>query len=314
MGCALEGLLPLPLLLLLLPPPLLLFLLAPGSHGLSCSASSVNWTAGLTATCLNFSGQELDMLPNELQASNLEYLDLSRNRLQHLPGSLFASLGKLQVLDVTGNPLFTVSGTLGALCALELRADCACALVPWHQARANCSEAPSLQCQVGFNYTQNLTLFLKTHCPEGLSTAAIGGLAAGGCVLLALGIAGSWLAHRLRDWRARGTQSLGKMLTASSAPSQGSSQQTRYGSRAQSPQAPMKVQLSPVSPDYENMFQGEPAQPRWDDRPQSANDSDFYMEFEEQSAESGPHAIYCNLPTLQPEAEQDEEDYVVPGR
>ncbi|XP_055975656.1 leucine-rich repeat-containing protein 25 [Sorex fumeus] len=309
MGCALEGLPPPLLLPLLLLPPLLLFLEAPGSHGLSCSASPVNWTAGLTATCLNFSGQDLDELPDELQASSLEHLDLSRNRLQYLPGPLFASLEKLQVLDVTGNPLSTVSRALGALCTLELRADCACALVPWHQARTNCSDAPSPQCQVGFNYTQNLTLFLETHCPEGLGTAAVAGLATGGFVLLALGIAGSWLGYRLRGRGATGTQSLGKMLTASDAPSR----QPRYGSRAGSPGSPMNVQPGPASPDYENMFQGEPAQPHWDDRPQSASDSDFYMEFQEQSAESGSNAIYCNLPTLRPEAEQDDDDYVVPG-
>lgn len=310
MGCALAGVPP-------PPPPLLLLLLllleAPGVQGLSCSATPVNWTAGLTATCLNFSGQDLALLPTALEAGSLQHLDLSRNRLRQLPEPFFASLEELQVLDVTGNPLSTVPGTLGARCALELRADCACALGPWHQARVNCSDAPSPACQVGFNHTQNLTLFLETHCPGGLGAAAVAGLVVGVCALLALGLTGSLLACRLRDRRAAGTQSPGKALAASEVPRPGSSRQSRYSSRARSPRAPVVVQPGPASPDYENMFQGEPAQPRWRDRPGSGHDSDCYMEYEEPDADPGPQAIYCNLQALNLRTEQDE-DYVVPGR
>lgn len=307
MGCALAGAPPPPLLLLLL-----LLLEAPGGHGLSCSVSPVNWTAGLTATCLNFSGQGLEVLPAELAASDLEHLDLSWNRLQYLPAPFFASLEKLQVLDVTGNPLSMVAGELGARCALELQADCACALAPWHQARANCSAASSLQCHSGFNHTRNLTRFLETHCPEGLGPAAIGGLVGGACVLLTLGLVGSYLAYRFRGLWATGTQSPpGKTLGAPQKSRPNSSRQSRYSSRARNVREPGAVQPSPASADYENMFQGEPTQPRWNDRTGSAQDSDYYMEFD-QSADASPQAIYCNLQALQ-EQDQDEEDYVIPG-
>ncbi|KAK1342497.1 hypothetical protein QTO34_015262 [Cnephaeus nilssonii] len=87
---------------------LLLLLQDPCSLGLSCNVSSgdVDWNTEFTATCLNFSGQGLIIPWNRsLQASSVLLLDLSGNGLRELPWSFFARLEKLQILNVTNNPL-----------------------------------------------------------------------------------------------------------------------------------------------------------------------------------------------------------------
>ncbi|KAB1259606.1 Leucine-rich repeat-containing protein 25 [Camelus dromedarius] len=160
------------LLLLLL---LLLLLHNPGSQGLSCNVSSgdVDWTREFTDTCLNFSGQNLRQLPQNqsLQASSVLLLDLSDNHLKKLPPLFFTLLGELQVLDVTNNQLDPVDRALAERCNLDLKADCSCGLLPWHEVRRdNCSDQLPLQClDMATGGWHNLSAFLEVGCASGLA-------------------------------------------------------------------------------------------------------------------------------------------------
>lgn len=308
----------------LLSQLLLLLLEAGGAQELSCESAPpvANWSYTPDIECLNMSSQGLKVLQGEMQASGLKVLDLSGNNLRRLPGTFFAGLKNLRVLDTRGNPLAMVDEELGRWCWLELRSTCACALGPWHAARNNCSDAP--QCHPeGSNHTQNLTLFLQAQCPQGLSAASIGGIVAGVCVVLALGVApGIWWVWKMRGpWGAQGNPSQGqaKAWTVSDTSRPGSSRQPRYSSRARNPRpAPTAASPpSPPSPDYENMFHGEPVQPSWGNRHQSgpSEDSNFYLEYNGADTDAGPQAIYCNLPSQHHPCtpQEDDEDYVVPG-
>lgn len=255
----------------LLSQLLLLLLEAGGAQELSCESAPpvANWSYTPDVECLNMSSQGLKVLQGKMQASGLKVLDLSGNNLRRLPGTFFAGLKNLRVLDARGNPLAEVDAELGRWCLLELRSVCACALGPWHAARNQCSDAP--QCHPeGSNHTQNLTLFLQAQCPQGLSVASIGGIVAGVCVILALGGAvGIWWVWKLRGRQgAQGNQGQAKAWAVSGTSRPGSSRQPRYSSQARKPRPPPAAAAppSPPSPDYENMFHGEPAQPSWGDR------------------------------------------------
>lgn len=242
---------------------LLLLLQDPCSLGLSCNVTSrdADWTTEFTATCLNFSGQGLTIPWNRsLRASSVLLLDLSGNGLRELPGSFFARLEKLQVLNLTNNPLDRVDAELAARCALDLKADCRCSLAPWHEVRqVNCSDQLPLQCLDAGTFTwRNLSTFLEVGCSPGLSGAAIGALAAGGSLLLGLTIAGLFLVWRFRSrWSPR-SQDKDKTWVAADGPRLSSGWQPKYSSRSLSLNQPEATLPRPPTPDYENVFIGQP--------------------------------------------------------
>ncbi|XP_011365096.1 leucine-rich repeat-containing protein 25 [Pteropus vampyrus] len=291
---------------------LLLLLQDPGSQGLSCNVSSgdVDWTTVFTATCLNFSGQALSLPRNmSLQASSVLLLDLSGNGLRELPWSFFTLLGKLQILDVTNNPLNLVDTVLAERCDLDLKADCHCVLASWHKVRQdNCSGQLPLQClDAGTGAWHNLSTFLEVGCSPGLALTTIGALAASGSLLFGLAIAGPLLAWRLRARCAPSCRGLGKTWAAQDDPS--SSQQLRYSS----PKQPSATLPRPPTPDYENVFTGQPpASHQWaKHRAHPSEDSDFYMNYKDLHQVS--QSVYGNLEPLRQDL-PDEEEYVIPGR
>ncbi|KAF5910518.1 leucine-rich repeat-containing protein 25 [Diceros bicornis minor] len=302
-------------LLLLLP------LQDPGSQGLSCdvfnvSSGVVDWTKEFTATCLNFSGQGLSLPQNQsLQAPSLGILDLSGNRLQELPLLFFAHLGKLRVLDVTRNPLDRVDRALAERCDLDLKADCLCFLASWREFRQdNCSDQPPLQCLHADSGTwHNASAFLEGSCPPGLAPVTIGALVASGSLLLGLAIAGSVLAWRLRRRWTSSSQGLGKTQAAQGGPRPSSGRQPRYSSRGLSPKPSEGTLPRSSTPDYENVFVGQPdAGHQWAEyRAHPSEDSSFYMNYEGLDPASQP--VYCNLQSLG-RAPLGEEEYVIPGR
>lgn len=242
---------------------LLLLLQDSSSQGLSCNVFSgdVDWTTEFTATCLNFSGQGLSLPRNtSLQAGSLLHLDLSGNGLRELPWSFFALLRKLQILDVTDNPLNLVDTELAERCDLDLKADCHCILASWHKVRQdNCSGQLPLQClDTGTGSWHNLSTFLEGGCAPGLASMTIGALAASGSLLLGLAIAGPLLARRLRARWAPSCRGLGKTWASQDGPSPSSSRQLRYSSRSFSPKQPSATLPRPPTPDYENVFVGQP--------------------------------------------------------
>lgn len=298
-------------------PPLLL-LQAPSSQGLSCNVSSVDtdWTREFTETCLNFSGQHLSLPQNRsLQAINVTLLDLSGNNLRELRWSFFSLLKKLDILNVTGNPLDRVESELAENCYLDLRADCRCVLKSWHKVWQDiCSGQLPLEClDPGTGAWHNLSTFLKNNsCTSGLAPTTIGALAVGGSLLLALAIAGPLLAWRFRASWAPRSQDLGKMSAAQDASRPGSCRQSRYSSRSLNPKQPAATLPSP-SPDYENMFVGQPsAGHQWtkNGTHQPSEDSDFYMNYEDLCQASQP--VYGNL-QFPGEVPLDEEEYVIAG-
>ncbi|XP_029774314.1 leucine-rich repeat-containing protein 25 [Suricata suricatta] len=300
--------------MLLLP----LLLEDPSSQGLSCDVPSadVDWTTEFTATCLNFSGQGLSLPRNQsLQARNVVLLDLSGNGLQELPLPFFALLEKLEVLDVTNNPLDRVDRALAIRCELDLKADCGCVLEPWHQVRRdNCSgQLPLLCLDTATGAWQNISAFLEVGCPPSLSLRTIGALVAGGSLLLGLTIAGPLLVRRLRGHWKVNSRGLDKTWAAQEGSRSGLGKQPRYSSRGLSPKPPEAVKPRPPTPDYENVFVGQPpASHQWAEQgAHPSEDSDFYMNYEGLDHASQP--IYCNLRSLGP-APLDDEEYVIPGR
>ncbi|XP_048198538.1 leucine-rich repeat-containing protein 25 [Perognathus longimembris pacificus] len=285
--------------------------------GLSCSVVSrdVDWTLEFDATCLNFSGQGVQ-LPQDrpLRASHLQVLDLSDNGLQELPPTFFADLGRLQILNVAKNPLTHVAATLASRCDLDLQADCGCALATWHQVRQdNCSGWWSLQCMhTATGAFQNLSTFLEASCPPGLAPATIGAAVAGAFVFFGFIVAGSVLAWRL--WDQRGPLGQGKGWDAQDRAGARARPglQLKYSSWRPGP-TPQGDTLTPTpTPDYENVFIGQAAKvpQQTPHKDPASEDSDFYMNYEGPSMY--PQAIYCNLES-QVQAPLDEEDYVVPG-
>ncbi|XP_036997945.2 leucine-rich repeat-containing protein 25 [Artibeus jamaicensis] len=305
-------------------PWLLLLLQDPCSLGLSCNVSSgnVDWSREFKNTCLNFSGQSLILPRNKsLQAIRVRLLDLSGNGLRELPWLFFATLPHLQILDVTHNPLEHMPEMLAANCSLDLKADCRCVLASWHKVRQdqNCSDPPLLQClDAGAGTWHNLSTFLEVGCPPGLSLMTIGILAASGSLLLGLFIAGSFLVWRFRAHRAPRSQSLGKTWAAADGTRSGSSRQPRYSSRSHSPKQPADTLPRPHTPDYENVFVGQPpAEYQWTKhRAHPSEDNDLYMNYERiPQASQSPHQasqpIYGNVQFLGQTPLADE--YVIPG-
>nr|XP_030735965.1 leucine-rich repeat-containing protein 25 [Globicephala melas] len=305
-----------PVWVLLLP---LLLLLRPGSQELSCHVSSgdVDWTREFTDKCLNFSGRNLSLLPQNqsLQASSVLHLDLSGNGLRKLPPLFFAHLGKLQVLDVTNNPLDLVDRALAEHCDLDLRADCSCGLSPWHEVRRdNCSGPQPLLClDVSTGAWRNVSAFLEVRCGLLLTMITTGALVASGILLLMLAIAGPVLAWRLCRRRVGSSGGMSKTWAAQNGPRSGSGQQPRYSSRGLSPKLPAATLPGSSTSDYENMFVGQPAaRHQWaEHRPHPSEDNDFYMNYESRHHDSQP--VYCNLQSLG-QAPSDEEEYVISGR
>ncbi|XP_053438333.1 leucine-rich repeat-containing protein 25 [Nycticebus coucang] len=287
----------------LLLPLLLLLLQDPGSQGHSCNVTSedVDWTREFNAMCLNFSGQGVSLPQNQsLRASNLLLLDLSGNNLHELPLTFFAQLEKLQVLNVTDNWLDRVDGALAARCGLDLKADCSCILISWHEVwRDNCSGHPPLQClDTATRAWHNLSTFLEVSCPPGLSPATIGAVIAGACLFLGFAIAGPLLAWRFWRLRVARRQDLSKALAARDGPRPSSGVQPRYSSRGCSPNSQVAAPCRLSTPDYENMFVGQPdAQNQWDEHgAQPSEDNDLYMNYEGVDLASTP--VYCNLQSL----------------
>ncbi|XP_004688231.1 PREDICTED: leucine-rich repeat-containing protein 25 [Condylura cristata] len=301
-------------LVLLLP---LLLQTAGSKEIMSCEVYSgpVNWTSPFPDKCLNFSGKNLTQLPNQsLQARDLEFLYLSGNGLRELLWTSFRQLNKLKLLDVTDNPLEKMEHQLATHCELQLKADCSCALESWYQLRQdNCSD--HLECLDRTGYTwHNFSTF---PCPHGPSTMTTVALAVSGSLLLVLAIAGPVLAWGLRGRRTSSNPIQGKMWTAQDSPKPGWNQQPRYSNRGFSPKPPAAALPSPSSPDYENMFQGQPTARH---RSHTSEDSEVYMNYEGGDRDSQP--VYCNLQALgqaprgQPPPAQTclDEEYVVPGR
>lgn len=310
--------------LLLLP----LLLQNPGSQGLSCSVSSrpVNWTSQFSETCMNFSGQNLSLPENQpLQASGLELLDLSGNYLKRLPWSFFKQLNRLKFLNVTNNPLEYLDSELAAHCNLTLQADCSCGLACWYETRQNkCFD--HLECLNTTDRTWRNVSTLYCLCERGgLSKGVIGALVTSGSLVLVLAIAGPVLVWRLRGRRTSDNPVQGKTWTPQDGPQTGLNQQPRYSNRGFKPKLPAATLPSPSSPDYENMFQGQPTndgyQPWAEHRSPTSEDGEVYMNYEGGDQDSQP--VYCNLQTLgqaplgQTPLDQtslDEEEYVIPGR
>ncbi|XP_008154621.2 leucine-rich repeat-containing protein 25 [Eptesicus fuscus] len=289
----------------------------PCSLGLSCNVSSwdVDWNTEFTATCLNFSGQGLIIPWNRsLQASSVLLLDLSGNGLRELPWSFFARLERLQILNVTNNPLDRVDAELAERCALDLKADCRCALASWHRVRQdNCSDQLPLQCLDAGTFTwHNLSAFLDVSCSSGLSGAAIGALAASGSLLLGLTIAGSLLLWRFRSrWSPR-SQSQDKTWAAPGGPRPSSGWQPKYSSRSLSLNQPEATLPRPPTPDYENVFIGQPPAKHQSAKhgTHPSEDSDFYMNYEDLRRASQP--VYGNL-QFPGQAPALEDEYVMTG-
>lgn len=246
---------------LLLWLPLLLQRL--GSQELSCAVFSgdPDWSRQFNATCLNFSGRLL-RLPRDqpLRAPNLRLLDLAGTGLRELPPPFLAPLRELRVLDVLHNRLDSVDAALAARCDLDLRADCSCALAPWHWTRRdNCSGREPLRClRRAAGAWQNLSAFLEAGCAPGPHPATLGGAAAGGVLLLALTAAGALLAWRRRGRRAAGSRHPGKSWGPRDGASPGAVVQTRYSSRSSGLKAPAATAAATGAPDYENIFVGPP--------------------------------------------------------
>lgn len=294
---------------------LLLLLQDPGSQGLSCNVSSggVDWTKAFTDTCLNFSGQGLNLPQNQsLQASSVAILDLSGNSLRELPLPFFTRLEKLKVLDVTRNPLERVDRALAERCDIDLKADCLCVLASWDEVRRdNCSQQPPLQClHTDTGTWHNVSAFLEAGCPPGLAPTTMGVLAASAGLFLGLAVAGSVLAWRLRRHRASSSQGLSKTWAAQDGLRPGSGRQPRYSSRGLSPEPSGATLRRPSTPDYENMFVGQPpAGHQWADHgAQPSEDGDFYMNYKGPDHASQP--IYGNLQSL----DWAPEEYVMAGR
>ncbi|XP_027942999.1 leucine-rich repeat-containing protein 25 [Eumetopias jubatus] len=300
--------------MLLLP----LLLQYPDSQVFSCNVSSgiVDWNTEFTAICLNFSGQGLRLPQNQsLQARNLLYLNLSGNSLRELPLLFFKLLGKLEDLDVTNNPLTQVAKELAVSCKLDLKADCNCVLESWHQVREdNCSGQPPLKCRDrATGAWHNVSAFLEAGCSHGLSLMTIGALVASGSLLLGLTIAGLGLAWRLRARRRVSNRDLDKTGAAQDGYRSGSGKQPRYSSRGLSPKPPAAAVPRPSTPDYENVFVGQPAAGhQWAEHgAHPSEDNDFYMNYEGPDHASQP--VYCNLRSMH-QTPLDEEEYVIPGR
>ncbi|XP_054434706.1 leucine-rich repeat-containing protein 25 [Pteronotus mesoamericanus] len=299
---------------------LLLLLQDPCSLGLSCNVSSgtVDWSRTFTATCLNFSGQGLNLpLNKSLQASSVELLDLSGNGLRKLPWSFFANLRSLQILNVTHNPLEHVDEMLVETCTLDLKADCSCILAPWHKVRQeNCSGLLIPQClDAGTGAWRNLSTFLEAGCPPRLTSVTIGVLVASGALLLVLSIAGSLLAWRLRTRWGPSSQGLGKTWAASDGPRPSSGRQPRYSSRSLSPKQSAVTPPRPPTPDYENVFIGQPpAGHQWTKHgPHPSEDGDLYMNYESlPQASPSVYPVYGNL-QFRGQTAPAEEEYVAPG-
>ncbi|XP_055092467.1 leucine-rich repeat-containing protein 25 [Symphalangus syndactylus] len=297
---------------------LLLPLLLPESDSLelSCTVSSadVDWNTEFSATCLNFSGLGLSLPHNQsLRASNVILLDLSGNGLRELPVTFFAHLQKLEVLNVLRNPLSRVDGALAAGCDLDLQADCSCALESWHEVRRdNCSGQKPLLCWDTTSSQHNLSAFLEVSCAPGLAPATIGAVVVSGCLLLGLAIAGLVLAWRLWRCRVARSRELDKPWAAQDGPKPSLGLQPRYSSRS-APKPQVAMPSCPSTPDYENMFVGQPAaEHQWAEQgAHPSEDNDFYMNYKDIDLASQP--VYCNLQSLG-QAPMEEEEYVIPGR
>nr|XP_004665987.2 leucine-rich repeat-containing protein 25 [Jaculus jaculus]XP_045000718.1 leucine-rich repeat-containing protein 25 [Jaculus jaculus] len=304
---------PLPSLLLLLLLLLLLGLQKLRSQELSCAVfpGHVDWNQEFDASCLNFSGRGLHLPKNRsLQASRLQVLDLSCNGLRELPRAFFDSLENLRVLDVTHNPLGSVDAALATRCDRDLRADCACSLLAWQVIRRdNCSHQPPLLCLQGdTGIWKNLSTFLQVSCPPGLAPATIGGLVAGGILFLVFAITGLVLAWRLQGHRAASGQGLGKAWQGGPRPGTGS--QDRYSSRHPSPKQSVDTPTGRNTPEYENIFLGQPADGhQWmAPRVHPPEDSDVYMNYKGAHLDHQP--VYGNLEALGGACPQEEENVV----
>ncbi|KAL1773216.1 leucine-rich repeat-containing protein 25 [Sigmodon hispidus] len=225
------------------------------SQDLTCTVfpSNVDWTQTFNDTCLNFSGLGLSLLRTQpLKASQVQVLDLSRNRLQALPGVFFANLEKLQTLIVTHNQLASVDQSLGLLCDLELRVDCSCGLASWHDIRQkNCSGEQELQCQHPGGALGNMSAFLQVSCPPGLAPGIIGAIVAG-TIFLALVVSGSVLAWRLQRHRRDSGQGLSKVQSSQDAPRSVTGFLSKNNSQRPGPKAP-DTPPGRSSQDYENV-------------------------------------------------------------
>ncbi|XP_036022628.1 leucine-rich repeat-containing protein 25 [Onychomys torridus] len=297
---------------------LLLLLALPresGSQDLTCmvSSSHVNWTQTFSDTCLNFSGLGLSLPRTQsLKASRVQVLDLSRNKLQALPGLFFANLEKLQTLIVTHNQLVSVDQSLALRCDLELRADCSCGLASWYDIRQNnCSGEQGLLClHSGTGAPRNLSTFLQVSCRTSLAPWTVGALVAG-VIFLALAVSGSLLAWRL--WGHRGASGLGlsKAQCSHASPRPVTGFLPRHSSQRRSPKAPV-TPPDRSTLDYENVFIGQPAEDcSWPAPRSPSGDTDFYMNYK--GDDWDPQPIYCNLESLG-RAPGYNQEYVAPGR
>ncbi|XP_005409629.1 PREDICTED: leucine-rich repeat-containing protein 25 [Chinchilla lanigera] len=274
----------------------------------SCAVfpGDVDWSREFNASCLNFSGRALRLPPDQpLRARRLRLLDLSGTGLRELPPPFLASLPQLRVLSVLDNPLDSVDAALATRCDLDLRADCTCALGPWHQAwHENCSGQEPLRClHRAAGAWRNLSDFLAVSCAPGLAPAAVGGGAAGGVLLLALAVAGAVLAWRRCGHRAAGTQGPGKAWEPQGGARPASGTQPRYSSRSSGLKAPAAGPPRAAAPDYENVFVGQPQDGHeWPGHgAHPSEDGDFYMNYRGPSLDAQP--VYGNL---QAPAQEDE--------
>ncbi|KAM6168145.1 leucine-rich repeat-containing protein 25 [Erethizon dorsatum] len=293
---------------LLLWPLLLLQRL--GSQELSCAVflGDLDWSREFNDSCLNFSGRVLHLPPDQpLRARHLRLLDLSGTGLRELPSPFLAPLRQLQVLSVLHNRLDGMDMALATRCELDLRADCTCALGPWHRARCdNCQSQEPLHClHPATGAWRNLSAFLEVTCAPGLALATVGGVAAGSVLLLALAVAGSVLTWRRCRHRAARTQGPGKAWGPQDGARPALGVQPRYSSRSSGLKAPMATLPRTAAPDYENVFVGQLEDGHeWPEHGAHPSEGgDFYMNYGGPSLDAQP--VYGNLqaPTWEDEYE-----------
>uniref|UniRef100_G3U9B5 Leucine rich repeat containing 25 n=1 Tax=Loxodonta africana TaxID=9785 RepID=G3U9B5_LOXAF len=275
-----------------------------GTQEYSCPVFSgnVDWTKEFLDTCLNFSNKGLSLPQNQsLWLSRVSVLDLCANTLHkvRIPLDYFAGLGSSAFLIGSGNVLDRVDGTLAARCDLNLKADCGCRLEVWHRSGVTTAlnQLPMQCLDVSMGAWRKLSAFLEASCASSL-TPTIGGLAAGGCLLLGLAVAGSVLAWRIRRHQMASSRGLRKANAAKDNPRPSLGWQPRYSSQGRNPQPPVVTLSSPHSSDYENMFVGQQdAGPGFQEHHLAEHgEDDFYMNYEGISRNSQP--VYCNLASL----------------
>ncbi|XP_029470239.1 leucine-rich repeat-containing protein 25 [Rhinatrema bivittatum] len=271
-----------------------------------------SWTPFPHLIRLDLSSNRLQHLPAGFlsQAFQLQELSLKHNNLQDLPNEFLKDSGKLKVLSLEGNPLPSISSSLFQANLTSLTVDCRCDITgslvqvtsqqcaTLNNTYSNCTN-PVFRCVSSQSEWSNAQDFHNQQC-QGSSLLALYiclPIVAGGILV---GIAICCILKRKRA----GTVFQSK--EASSSMPSPSHSQPRYMARntgGLSQAGP--CQLQPQSKDYENVFvahlQTEPAgkyecldRQRQLPDPKSRKQMGEEDYYMECDANGGDQAIYCN--------------------